>query len=195
MKTSHELKVETIDQGGFLVRKGRRARRMNFEALFELGHTLFANGHVHSAEKIFCELSKVPGKGVRAKIMWARCAAELAEYTRCERLVTTLFSGNEELVAQEMKSAMVYDSLGFPSDAISELLQLVKQNRDVPTASLYLGDLFFEQQLYERAIYCWKLAILRDQPGGVIARCAKNQLDKLQVATSRIKTEKDLTST
>ncbi len=173
------LQVEKTDRGFVIEKDRKKSKPISFEQLFAIAYSLFHDGKPKAAEDAFKELSKIRGRGVRAKMMLARCKAELDQYDECEKIISSLFEDADGPVADELQTAFVYHSLGMTVDAIKELVKVVKQYPDLPTACLYLGDLFNEASDLKMAVRCWKLAVKRDRRGGAIAKIAKKQIGRI----------------
>jgi Tfp pilus assembly protein PilF len=176
-KTQFEVTVN--DDGTFTVRMGRKKRRIAYEEAFSFGHSLMETGHYEHALEMFSALARTPNRGPRARVMEARCRAELEEFEACSEILENVFAGEEKPVAEEFQSAFVYHKLGMTREAMLELRKVVKEHKDLPTACLFLADLFQEAGSLQKAAYCWKLAVQRDRRGGAVAKAAQKQLRQL----------------
>jgi thioredoxin-like negative regulator of GroEL len=181
MTTSRKTKFEVTvnDDGTFTARMGRKKRRVAYEEAFSFGHSLMEAGHYEHALRMFSALARTPNRGFRARVMQARCQAELEEFEACNEILKNVFENEEKPVAEELQSAFVYHKLGMTREAMRELRNVVKEHKDLPTACLFLGDLFQEAGSLRKATYCWKLAAQRDRRGGAVAKAAQKQLRRL----------------
>jgi thioredoxin-like negative regulator of GroEL len=175
------------DDGTFTARMGRKKRRLTYEGAFSFGHSLMEAGHYEYALQIFSTLAEVPDRGPRARVMQARCKAELDDFEACKEILENVFEDEDQPVAEELQAAFVHHKLGMKREAMLALRKVIKEHTDLPTACLFLGDLFREAGSLEKAAYCWKLAVQRDRRGGAVAKAAKNQLKRLakRAETSR----------
>ena len=179
----------TATKQGFIIRNGKKRQLVDFPQLFTLGYSLLNNGFPKAAEDAFEQLCRVRGRGARAKIMLARCKAELDMYDDCEKIINSIFDDNEAPGAEELQTAFVYHSLGMTKDAIAELVKVANQYPDLPTACLYLGDLFLEAGQLAKAEQCWKLAISRDRKGGAIGKLARKQIAQVREHAKKAKSK------
>ena len=185
MDTWSRLQVERSGDK-FVIRKGDKiSRPISYEQLFSIGHSLFTDGKPRAAEDAFQALVDVRGRGVRAKIMLARCKAELEKYEECENIVHSLFNDGNEPAAEKLQTAFVYHSIGMIDEAIQELIKVVNKYKDLPTACLYLGDLYNEAGDLAMAVRCWKMAIGRDRDGGSVAMTARKQIARINEHAKR----------
>lgn len=164
----------------FSIPIGGQRHELTYEQAFAFGHSLIQGGHVAEADKIFRELAKVVDRGPRARIMLARCRAELEDFETCEKILQFLFKGEDEPVAEELQAAFVFHKIGMRSDAIRAMAKVVEGFQNLPTACLLLGDLFASAGKVEKATYCWNLAIQRDRKGGAVSLTASRQLAGLK---------------
>ena len=158
--------------------KGQR-RELTYQEAFALGYALARHRHFHQAVVVFQRLAAVPDRGPRAEIMLARCLDELSEFDKAKEVLDHAFP-EDHATANELQDVFVCERLGFTDDALHDLVELVNAHRELPTLSLLLGDLFAAKERFHKAEQCWKLAIHRDRPGGVVAAAAQHQLEQLQ---------------
>ncbi len=180
------------DEERLIVQMGKKKWAMTYQEVFSLGHSVMQAGHFHTATVVFTALSRIRGRGLRAKIMLARCTAEIEDFDACSGILDKIFEGEDFPVAKELESAFVFHTMELRDEAIQEMLKVVKGFPDFPTAFLYLGDLFLEQGLTKKAIYCWKFAIKRDRKGGAISVTARKQLADLTAKQKKAKFTKSL---
>jgi thioredoxin-like negative regulator of GroEL len=185
--SDRRLKISAGKDGTFLVQRGHNKQELTFDQVFSLGHSFFHAGDYQPAHDLFAVLSRIRGRGPRAKIMLARCKAELDSFEKCEEILHTIFRGEQEPIAEEFQAAFVFHTMGLREEAIRELVKLVKEYPDLPSACLFLGDLFQHAGKPDKAAYCWKLAVRRDCSGGAIATTAKKQLARLAKQLKRMK--------
>jgi thioredoxin-like negative regulator of GroEL len=176
-------------ESDFIVRRGTQKAELSFQQVFSLGHSLFQSGHYARAQDVFAVLGRVRGRGPRAKIMLARCKAEIESFEACSQILQTIFEGEQEPIAEELQGAFVFHTMGMQNDAIREMVKAVREYPDFPTALLCLGDLYLEKGDHAKATYCWKLAIKRDRNGGAIAVSAQKQLKRLNARIKKAKTK------
>ena len=136
---------------------------------------LAQRGQFRQAKSVFDRIVTETGRGPRARIMLARCQSAMGEYDACSKTLESAF-GDEESIASDLHSALVYLTLGFREDAIQGLLELAKRNTSLPTVCLVLGDAFAKQGDLKRAKACWKMAIARDKLKGGVAIAANRRL-------------------
>jgi len=175
----NRFQVAVDGDGTVLARMGRKKRRLTYEAAFSFGHSLMEAGHYDLALQVFSTLATVPNRGPRAQVMEARCRAELDDFETCKEILENVFDGEDQPIAEELQSAFVHYKLGMTREAMLALRKVVKEHTDLPTACLFLGDLFQEAGSWEKAAYCWKLAVQRDRRGGAVAKAARGQLRRL----------------
>jgi hypothetical protein len=180
-----QIKVSAGPDGKLLVQRGTKKAAMTYEQVFSLGHSFFQAGHYQLAHDIFAFLARVRGRGPRGKLMLARCKAEIKSFAACNEILEDIFEGEDQSVIDELQSAFVFHTMGMRDEAIAELVKVVKEHPDFPSALLFLGDLFLEAGNQEKAVYCWKLAGKRDRKGGAIAVTARKQLKKLPARKGR----------
>jgi tetratricopeptide (TPR) repeat protein len=116
----------------------------------------------------------------RVRVMLARCQAGLEDYEACKDLLENAFDAGDSSPVEELQAAFVYRGLGMMDAAIRELIGLVKEHPDLPTACLSLGDMFAAAGKPDKASACWELAIKRDSRNGLVAKAAYKQLRKLK---------------
>ncbi len=181
----------SVSNGKLIARQGRKRVALSYPQAFCLGHALLESGRYQQAQRIFRILSRVRGRRPRAKLMLARCKAEAFKFDACEEILSTVFEGdagiegdpgNGESVVKRLQAAFMLDALDAREDAIRELLKVVKQHPDLPTACLFLGDLFRKTGQPKKAITCWRAAIKRDGQGGTITAVARKQLKRMRNA-------------
>ena len=121
----------------------------------------------------------MPGNGPRAQIMLARCEAAKSSFAGCREALATVFHGERQTVADELKGAFVFCSLGMRADALRTILELASCYPEYPTNCLLLGDIFRADGNAAKAKKCWQLAVKRDRLRGALAMAAKRQLERL----------------
>lgn len=173
-----------------VVQSDKKKVELTYPQVFSLGHSFFQGNHFHEARDVFSALARIRGRGPRAKIMLARCIAEIDSFEACKELLDTIFEGEEAPVAEDLQGAFVFHVMGMRDEAIRELVKVVKDYPDYPTALLYLGDLYLEKDKHAKAAYCWKLAVKRDRRGGAIATTARKQLAQLSTRMKKAKSSK-----
>jgi tetratricopeptide (TPR) repeat protein len=166
-------------QGKLIAQVGRKRKELSYEQAFSLGHSLLETGHYERALDVFRVLAQVRGRGPRAKLMLARCKAEIDGFEASKQILHTVFDGENEPIAEELQGAFVFHTMGLQEEAIREMGKVVKKHPDLPTACLFLGDLFREAGKLDKAVKCWKLAIKRDRRGGGVAIAARKELTDL----------------
>jgi len=174
-----QFDVSAASDGGLVVRRGRKKRCLSFEEAFSFGHSLIEAGHTEQALKLFTALAKVRNRGARARIMVAQCRAQLEDFDACREILENVFSDEDHPIVEELQAAFVCHRLGMSRAAMNELQKIVTAHADLPTACLFLGDLFMEASNLKNAAYFWKLAVKRDKRGGAVAKTAKKQLARL----------------
>ena len=187
MQSAPEMKVTKGKGEKLVVEHGRKKAELTYEEVFVLGHSLFQTGKYGLARDVFGGLAKIGGRGPRAKIMLARCKAEIESFDTCNEILQGIFEGADSAVAEELQGAFVFHTMGMQDDAIREMVKVVKEYPDFPTAFLYLGDLYLEKGNDARAAYCWKIAVKRDRKGGAVAVAARKQLAKLSARAKKSK--------
>jgi len=149
---------------------------LRIDQAFVCGHTLLTGKHYRQAFHVFETLAKARPKDQRVKVMLARCQAALDHYEACREILEDVLVEMDDSVVNELQTAFVYRKLGMIDAAVQELAKLVSQHADLPTACLFLGDMFAAEGRYDKAALCWKLAIKRDTRGGPVAKAAYKQL-------------------
>lgn len=193
MRVDSEIKIHKEGDGTLIVERNGKRAALNYQEVFGLGHSLFLAHKYHAAQDVFAQLSKIRGHGPRAKVMLARCKAELESFEACRDLLQSIFDGDQEQIAEDLQGAFVFHTIGLNDDAIRELVKVIKNYPDFPTALLYLGDLYLEKGNREKAEFCWKLAVKRDRKGGAVALAARKQLARLKKTKLRKKAKKKVT--
>jgi hypothetical protein len=155
---------------------GGKSLLLDYPHAFALGDQLLQSGHVTTAKAIFETLVKTPHRGPRAKIMLALCQARLKEFAACSTTLTAAFEDDKQSISENLHSALVFQKLGFRSDAIDTLSRLVTRFAGLPTVCLLLGDLFALQGDGNKASACWTMALKRDHLQGGIALAARRRL-------------------
>jgi tetratricopeptide (TPR) repeat protein len=178
MAKANEVEL-TVDQGKLIAHAGDKQKELSYEQAFSLGYSLLKAGRYEQAQGIFTVLTHVRGHGPRAKIMLARCKAEFDGFKACAEILHAAFEGEDGPVAEEFQAAFVFHAMGLREDAIREIVKVVNEHPDLPTACLFLGDLFREAGKLDKAAQCWKLAIKRDRRGGGVAVAARKALKQL----------------
>jgi len=148
---------------------------LDYPHAFAFGDQLLQSGHVKTARAIFESLVKTPHRGPRAQVMLALCQARLNEFAACSATLAAAFE-DTQTISENLHSALVFQKLGFRSDAIDTLGQLVTQFADLPTVCLLLGDLFAVQGDRDKASDCWNMALKRDRLQGGITLAARRRL-------------------
>lgn len=185
-----EIRIRKGAEDKLVVERGSKKSALTYQDVFSLGHSFFIAGKYQLARDVFAQLAKVRGRGPRAKIMLARCKAELESFEACSEVLQSIFDGEEGAIAEDLQGAFVFHTLGLNTEAIRETVKVVKQYPDFPTAFLYLGDLYLEKGNRDKAEYCWKLAVKRDRKGGAVAASARRQIAKLKKLRVKGKTSK-----
>jgi len=160
----------------FVFKIGGKSLKLDYPHSFALGDQLLHSGHLSSAKTIFETLGRVSNRGPRAKIMLAFCHARSNEFAACSATLTTAFEGDKESISENLHSALVFQTLGFRSDAIDTLRGLASRLAGLPTICLLLGDFFALQGDPDKASDCWKMAIKRDAFRGGVALAANRRL-------------------
>ena len=153
---------------------------LDYAHAFALGDQLLQSGHVTTARAIFESLGKTPNRGPRAQIMLALCQARLKEFAACSTTLAAAFEDDKDSISENLHSALVFQKLGFRSDAIDTLGKLVNRFAGLPTVCLLLGDLFAVQGDWDKASDCWKMALKRDYLRGGVALAASRRLKSTQ---------------
>jgi tetratricopeptide (TPR) repeat protein len=166
---------------------GQKMHELTYEEAFTYAHTLLTGGHFRSAATILEVLVRVKGRGRKAKLMLAQCKAGQMDYDACKRILDGIFEGENRSVVEDLQSAFVYRQMGMEDEAIGELRKVVKNHPDLPTACLFLGDLFLEAGRPDKADFCWGLAVKRDRRGGSVATAARKQRQRLRKSTKQKK--------
>lgn len=177
----------SLEDGAFVARSGRKQTELTYEQAFALGHSLLDDAEFGDAEGIFKVLARVRGRGPRAKLMLSRCKAGRFNLDACEEILQSVFDGENEAVAEELQAAFTYHVLDARESAIRELVKVVNEHPDLPTACLFLGDLLKEAGRYDKAAKCWKLAIRRDRRGGAVSVAARKELTKLDNRRKKVR--------
>jgi thioredoxin-like negative regulator of GroEL len=185
------IRIARGTEDKLIVQRGEKKAELTYPQLFSLGHSLFQGNRFHEARDVFAALARIRSRGPRAKIMLARCIAEIESFEACKEILDTIFEGEEPPVAEDLQGAFVFHVMGMRDDAIREMVNIVKQHPDYPTALLYLGDLYLEKGNHAKAVYCWKLAIKRDRRGGAVGITARKQLTQLSMRTKKAKTSRN----
>jgi hypothetical protein len=171
--------TESRDNPGgptFVFKIGGKALKLDYPHAFALGDQLLHSGHLSSAKTIFEILGTVSNRGPRAKIMLAFCHARLNEFAACSATLAAAFEDDKESISENLHSALVFQKLGFRSDAIDTLGGLATRFAGLPTICLLLGDLLSLQGDSDKASECWKMAIKRDRLRGGVALAANRRL-------------------
>jgi thioredoxin-like negative regulator of GroEL len=142
-------------------------------------------GHFNSAAQILEMLTKVKGRGPRARLMLAQCKASQENERACKEILDQVFEGEDDPVVEELQAAFVYRRVGMKAEAIREMAKVVKRHPDLPTACLFLGDLFLAAGRPDKADVCWSIAIKRDRRGGAVATAARKQRLRLKKSKTR----------
>ncbi len=158
----------------FTFRFHEKTYSFDFPNAFLFGDSLARAGNIHAARFVFAALAKVGGRGPRAKIMLARCEANLHNYSECASIVGTAF--DTTVPADDLHTALVYQSIGFRTDAIAALSKLATQLKDAPTISLLLGDEFAKCGDHANARRAWSNALHHDDAKGGVALAAAQRL-------------------
>lgn len=190
MQSGQAIKIRKGNDEKFIVERGKKKAALTFQEAFALGHSFFQSGQYPSARDVFSVLAKTRGRGPRAKIMLARCTAEIDSFEACNEILQEIFEGDDAAIAEELQGAFVFHTMGMQDDAIREMAKAIKEYPDFPTALLYLGDLYLEKGNAAKAAYCWKVAVKRDRKGGAVAVTARKQLAKLSARVKKAKVKK-----
>jgi hypothetical protein len=156
-----------------------KSYELDFTKAFLFGDALLSAGQRHAAQNVFQMLAQVPGHGPRAKIMLARCEAALQHFAECAAIVGTTFD-DSGAVAEDLHTALVYQSIGMHPEAIAALSQLAARLQDVPTIALLLGDELAQAGDTKHARVAWTTAKQRDRPNGEVALAAAKRLKAVQ---------------
>src|SRR5690242_2080649 len=105
----------------FMFKIGGKSLKLDYPHAFALGDQLLHSGHLSSAKLIFETLGSVSNRGPRAKIMLAVCHSRLNDFAACSTTLTAAFEGDQEAITENLHSALVFQKLGFRSDAIDTL--------------------------------------------------------------------------
>jgi len=159
---------------------GGKSLALDYPRAFALGDQLLQSGHVKTARAIFESIGKTPHRGPRAQIMLALCQARLNEFAACFTTLAAAFEDDKQSISENLHSALVFQKLGFRSDAIDTLGKLVTQFAGLPTVCLLLGDLFAVQGDHGKASDCWTMALKRDRLQGGVALAARRRLKSTQ---------------
>ena len=187
MQSAPGVKVTKGKGEKLVVEHGKRKASLTYQEVFALGHSLFQAGKYGLARDVFGGLAKIGGRGPRAKIMLARCKAEIESFDTCNEILQGIFDGEDSAVAEELQGAFVFHTMGMQDEAIRAMVKVIKEYPDFPTAFLYLGDLYLEKGNAAKAAYCWKIAVKRDRKGGAVAIAARKQLAKLRARGKKSK--------
>jgi tetratricopeptide (TPR) repeat protein len=156
--------------------------KFDFARAFLFGDALLSSGQFHAARYVFEVLGREAGHGPRAKIMLACCEAKLKHFAECASIIGMTFD-DSGAGAEDLHSALVYQSIGMRADAIAALHKLAERFSNLPTLSLLLGDDLARSGDFDRARKAWNAAIKKDRPNGEVAIAAKRRLqadNKLQ---------------
>lgn len=159
---SASIQITRKPEDKWMVKYRNKQAELTFPQAFSLGHSFFQENRFRGARDVFAALARAPGPGPRAKIMFARCVAEIDSFEACREILNVIVEGEEAPIAEDLQGAFVFHVMGMRDDAIREFLKMVKQYPDYPTALLHLGDLYLEKGIAAKAVYCWKLAVKRD---------------------------------
>lgn len=179
VESGPQITISRGQQDKLIVQRGEKKAVLRYQEAFALGHSWFQAGQYVMAQDVFAALAGIGGRGPRATIMLARCKAEIDSFEACDGILQAIFDGDEKPVAEELQAAFVFHTMGMRDDAIREMVKLVKTHPNLPTAFLYLGDLYFERGSHDKAAYCWRLAVSRDRRDGAVAITARRQLGQL----------------
>lgn len=178
-KAHRPIQVSQQDDG-WLVKVGAKKQVFRYEQVFALGYAFYQSGNFRDSHDLFKALSSVRGRGPRGRIMLAKCKAELESLEACEELLHSVFEGEQEPIADELQAAFVFHTMELREEAIREFAKIVNSHPDLPTACLFLGDLFEHAGSLKKAKDCWKLAVKRDRKGGGVATTARRQLKRVE---------------
>lgn len=162
----------------FKFRIGSEARDFSYAQAFALGHSLIRTKNYRSAASIFKRLTEVPDRGPRAHIMLAICMAGLSNYQDARATLDGVFQDGDRSLAGAIHDVIVQLRMGFKDGALKDLVELVNTHEELPTLSLWLGDMLADVRQTAKAAECWNLAIKRDQSEGSVALVAKSQLQR-----------------
>src|SRR5262249_32387466 len=102
------------------------------------------------------------------------------DFAACSTTLAAAFEDDKESISENLHSALVFQRLGFRSDAIDTLGQLVARFAGLPTVCLLLGDLFAVQGDRSKAGDCWTMSLKRDRLQGGVALAARRRLKSTQ---------------
>lgn len=162
----------------FRFRVGDAARDFTYSEAFALGHSLLRAKKFQPAASIFKKLTEVPDRGPRAHIMLAICRAGLSNYQESRSILDGVFQEGDRPLAGAIQDVIVQSRMGFKDGAVKDLVELVNTHQELPTLSLWLGDMLAEGNKTAKAMECWKLAINRDRQEGSVALAARSQLQR-----------------
>lgn len=164
----------------FKFRIGDKSRDFTYSEAFTLGHSLIRSKKFQPAAAIFKRLIEVPEHGPRAHIMLAICMAGLSNYQEARSILDGAFQESDRPLAGAIHDVIVQSRMGFKDGAVKDLLELVNTHKELPTLSLWLGDMLADNRQTAKAMECWKLAINRDRQEGSVALAARDQMQRSQ---------------
>jgi tetratricopeptide (TPR) repeat protein len=177
-----EQKSSAKPEAKITFRVAGKDHTVSYAQALAYAHVLLTEEEHESAKAVLDALKRIRSRDRQVNMMLARCEAGLDNYDACKEILEAVFTGEDKPIAQELQNAFVYWNLGLTAGAIRDIATVVKRHRDLPTACLFLGDLFAQAKKLEKALQCWKLAIKRDRRGGAVAKTARKQI---QILTKR----------
>jgi len=158
------------------LRSGQHTYHVSLEKALALAHSLLQAKRYETAMRICEKVTGVDAHNPQAAILLACCEAGMKDYSACQKTLQTVFSGDNETLAEHLQAAFVYHNLGMDRDATRELMALTNEQPDMPMAWLLLGDRFNDIGKREKAAICWRLAIDRDHQRGPATLAAEQEL-------------------
>jgi hypothetical protein len=157
-------------------RLGEKDYRLVYGQAFVFAYTLFEQGHVEIAARLFERLESFEDLGPRAFIMQSFCEAAALHFDECSKPLIKIFNGESKSLAADLHNAFISYHVGIREEALNAMVELVNEHRELPTLCLILGDMFRAAGQLEMARKCWHLAIHRDGPNGAVAAVAARHL-------------------
>jgi hypothetical protein len=159
---------------------GERSYLLDPQHAFVFAHTLILKQEYDKAATVLQAVVTSKVEHPRPAIMLAYCQAAMKNYAASHDLLELSFPQDKQQVANRLHDAFAYHGLGVKSDTLQELINLANEYKDLPTVCLILGDLFAEARNLRQAALCWKLAIQRDGKEGIVAKAARETLQRIK---------------
>lgn len=160
----------------YRVNSGGRQVMMSYQEMFRAGYRLLLAGNYAEASRVFSLLSSVNDRGPRAGILLAFCQAQLRDYTACSQTLNQAFEGDATSLESKLHAAFVYWACGLCLDARIEMESVIRENPELPTLSLLLGDLLAKSGNLKEPPRLWRLAVQNDRTDGSVGLIARHEL-------------------